>query len=97
MRLWQSILFTLALFLFCAYFGQGWVSFMVFVTSAWAAVDAKKLRTWEFKTSLPYKPIVLFFLLLLLWIVGFPWYLHVRRQIKTGQAFRLPPFRFAAP
>lgn len=96
MKLWQAIPFACALALLSGYLGEGWVSFMVIITSAWAAIDAKELRTWEYKTSLPYKPIVLFALIVLLWIVAFPWYLNIRHKIKTGRAFRLPPIRLAA-
>jgi len=59
-----------------------WV--MILLTAAWAAVDSQNLQLKLYKTGISYSPVVLFLAIALLWIIGFPWYLVVRDQIKAG-------------
>lgn len=65
-------------------FDLTWI--MILGTALWAAVDSKKISLKEYKSELSYSPIVLFLAVALLWIAGFPWYLHVRYKIKNGLA-----------
>jgi hypothetical protein len=60
--------------------------FMVLGTAIWAAIDSSKIQLLRYKSGISYRPIILFFGFLLLWIVAFPWYLAVRYKIKTGTA-----------
>ena len=39
-----------------------------------------------YKSGLAYSPVVLFFAMVFLWVVGFPWYLVVRHRILCKQA-----------
>ena len=55
-------------------------------TALWAAVDSCTIELTRYKSGLSYGPIVLFIVVALLWIIGFPWYLVVRHRIKTGRA-----------
>jgi len=57
---------------------------MILLTAAWAAVDSQKLQLNLYKTGISYGPVVLFLAIALLWLIGFPWYLVVRDQIKAG-------------
>lgn len=64
------------------HFNLVWV--LVLGTAAWAAIDSSKLDLKKYKTGIAYSPVVLFIAVALLWIIGFPWYLVVRDQIKAG-------------
>jgi len=59
---------------------------MILGTAAWAAIDSSKIGLKNYKSGLPYGPLVLFILIGGFWIVGFPWYLVVRSKIKAGKA-----------
>jgi hypothetical protein len=61
-------------------------TFMVFGTALWAALDSSKVQLQRYRSGIAHGPIVLFFGILLLWIVVFPWYLTIRYKIKTGTA-----------
>lgn len=65
-------------------FDLTWI--MVLGTALWAAADSKKISLKKYKSGLSYGPIVLFLAVALLWIAGFPWYLHLRYKIKNGLA-----------
>jgi len=59
---------------------------MILLTALWAAIDSTRLQLKRYKSGISYGPVLLFFAVALLWIVGFPWYLIVRYKIKSGAA-----------
>jgi len=65
-------------------FDLTWI--MVLGTALWVAFDSKKINLKKYKSGLSYGPVVLFLAVASLWLVGFPWYLHVRHKIKNGLA-----------
>jgi hypothetical protein len=88
MKLYNAILLTL-----CLYLGGiviSWqihhnlVIYIVIVTTLWAAVDSSKLKLKRYRSGVG--PAAFFCLCLMLWIVGFPWYLQMRHKILTGKA-----------
>jgi hypothetical protein len=90
MRTPLAILFSIGLAFIC-YNGSAVVHFdlvtvMVLVTALWAAIDSSKLQLKRYKSGISYGPVVLFIACVLLWIVGFPWYLSIRHKIKGGTA-----------
>jgi hypothetical protein len=90
MKTWIAILFTLGLFVACVFLSAlirfNIVWFMVLGTSIWAAVDSSKIQLKRYKSGISYGQFGLFIGCLLIWIVGFPWYLAMRYKIKTGTA-----------
>jgi hypothetical protein len=62
------------------------ICFVVVGTAVWVAVDSAKLQLRDYRSPISYGPVFLFFGVLLLWAVAFPWYLSVRHQIQTGAA-----------
>jgi hypothetical protein len=62
------------------------VPFMVVGTALWIAIDSSRIQLRRYKSGIAYGPVVLFFAVSLLWIVGFPWYLVMRGKIKNGTA-----------
>ena len=65
---------------------------MIVLTALWASVDSHRIELKAYHSGLSYHPIVLFVAIALLWIAGFPWYLHVRYRIKNGLAERKQPY-----
>ena len=59
--------------------------FLLLGTALWAAVDSSKIKLSQYKSAMPYKPVTVFLVVCLLWIIGFPWYLAVRHRIKSGK------------
>jgi len=90
MKPWLTALITVGLLIFCmavaATTGQLIVTAMILATALWAAIDSSKIELKKYQSGISYSPIVLFFAIALLSIVGFPWYLNVRNRIKTGTA-----------
>lgn len=90
MKIVYAILITAGLLIaaFAAsYFsGVNCVFPMVAITALAAAVDSRKLELKRYHSGISYGPVILFFLLLLFWAAGFPWYLYVRQKIKDGTA-----------
>jgi hypothetical protein len=90
MKTWQAIVFTLGLVVVCAavsnfiHFNLTWI--MILGTALWVAIDSSKIELKRYKSGISYGPVGLFFGLVLLWIVGFPWYLSMRYKIKHGTA-----------
>jgi hypothetical protein len=90
MKTWIAILFTIGLLVasgsitVLAGFQFNWI--MVPATSLWAAIDSSKIQLKRYKSGISYGPVALFFLIALVWIIGFPWYLAMRYKIKTGTA-----------
>jgi hypothetical protein len=88
MKLWNAICLTV-----CLYLGSIMVSveihhnvawYMTLITTLWAAIDSSKIQLKRYMSGVG--PIAFFFLCMLLWLVGFPWYLWMRHQILTGKA-----------
>ena len=90
MKLWAAILFSVGLLGACALvlytLGLHVTWFMVIATSLWVAIDSYRLGLSRYKSGISYNPAILFMACLLLWIVGFPWYLVMRHKIKSGMA-----------
>ena len=57
---------------------------MILGTALWAAIDSSKVQLKLYRSGVG--PIVFFFLCMLFWIAGFPWYLWMRHKILTGTA-----------
>ncbi len=90
MKTWLAILFAVGLLFACivatALTHFNVTFFMVLGTSLWAAIDSSKIELRRYKSGISYGPVVLFIACVLLWIIGFPWYLAMRYKIKTGTA-----------
>lgn len=90
MKTWIAILFTIGLLVACGVitvltgFPFSWI--MVPATALWAAIDSSKIQLKRYKSGISYGPVALFFLIGLVWFIGFPWYLAMRYKIKTGSA-----------
>ena len=56
---------------------------IVLLSSLWVAVDSSRLKLVRYNTGLSYKPLLLFFLMIPVWYVSFPWYLVVRARIRS--------------
>jgi len=85
-----AILFSIGLVFLCGIIANV-TGFLVIVpmvlgTAIWAAVDASKIELKKYKTGLAKSPAGIFCVILLLWIVAFPWYLSVKGKIRTGKA-----------
>lgn len=90
MKTWIAILFTVGLLVACAVItmltGIAFCWMMCPGTALWAAIDSSKIQLKRYKSGISYGPVALFFAVVLLWIIGFPWYLAMRHKIKTGTA-----------
>ena len=64
----------------------GTFAFLIFVSSLWAALDAETIQARNYQTGLPRHQIGLFLVVLMVWVIGFPWYPVVRWQILEGRA-----------
>jgi len=60
------------------------LGYTIFLSALWVAYDSKELDLCKYHTKIPYKPWVLFFFCLFLWLILFPAYLIVRSGIKNG-------------
>ena len=58
---------------------------IVLLLSLWVAVDSSRLKLVRYNTGLSYKPLLLFFLMIPIWYISFPWYLVVRARIRSGK------------
>ena len=58
---------------------------VVLLSALWAAWDSSKIDLPRYKTGIAYPPVVLFLLVGLLWIVGFPWYVYARQKVQRGE------------
>jgi hypothetical protein len=93
MKTRDAILLTIAIWilesLFAIRFGNAVVPVAIFLnagTALWAAIDSSKIHLRLYKSGIACHPVVLFFGIALLWIIGFPWYLSMRYKIKIGTA-----------
>jgi len=57
----------------------------ILLSSLWVAGDSSRLKLVRYNTGLSYKPLLLFFLMIPVWYVSFPWYLVVRAKIRSGK------------
>jgi hypothetical protein len=80
----SAIVLTAACALLSA--GFGLISIFVIVTAVLAALDAKRIRIWQYRSDIAMKPGMLFLVLLLIWPIVFPWYLGLRFKILAGVA-----------
>src|SRR6185437_6013782 len=87
----RAILLTIAIFLLTSSVAVriggkdvALIYFAVLGTAIWAAIDSSKIGLKRYKSGISYGPVGLFFGMLLLWIVAFPWYLIVRNGIRRG-------------
>ena len=64
-------------------FDLTWI--LIVVTSLWAGIDSKKIELYRYKLGFACRPIAVFCLCYLLWILFFPWYLWARFKIKAGE------------
>jgi hypothetical protein len=63
------------------------LSWVVYLSSAiWVGVDSKKISLVKYKSGISYSPFFLIPGVSLLFVVAFPWYLHVRYKIRKGLA-----------
>ncbi|MEH6638588.1 MAG: hypothetical protein V7717_04890 [Porticoccaceae bacterium] len=90
MKWYWAILFTVAIFSITI-FASGVVGvdltlFLIIGTAIWVALDSNQIGLKKYKSGISYGPIVVFIAVALLWIFGFPWYLHVRYKIQNGLA-----------
>ncbi len=90
MKWYWAILFTIGI-LFLTLVISGLIGLdltvpLILATAIWAAIDSGKIELRKYKSGISYSPVIIFIVLLLLWIAGFPWYLHVRYKIKNGIA-----------
>ena len=79
-----SLLLAIVASLLPQFTGVSNVWLLILGTAAWAAWDSTKIQIRDYKTTLSSHPVVLFFGIVLLWIVFFPWYLAVRYHITHG-------------
>jgi len=92
MKTRDAILLTIALFLLTSFVGLNiagenvpLICFVVLGTAIWAAIDSSRIQFNRYRSGISYRPVTLFFGVLLLWIVAFPWYLAARYKDKTAQ------------
>ena len=58
--------------------------FIMLGSAFWCAWDSTKIKLKRYKTMISLDPIILFFAISLLWIVGFPCYLFIRDKVQNG-------------
>ena len=93
MKTRDAILLTIGIalleLLFAIKIGNALVPVGIFLNAGmalWAAMDSSKIHLRRYKSGIACHPVVLFFGIACLWIIGFPWYLSVRYKIKMGTA-----------
>ncbi|GAH67126.1 unnamed protein product, partial [marine sediment metagenome] len=88
MSIWLAILFSAGILTLCYTIGAltelYFVTLLIMVlgTASWAASDSSKIELKKYKTGLAKTPIGIFFEIILIWIIAFPWYLAVRGKIN---------------
>jgi hypothetical protein len=58
---------------------------VILASALWAAYDSSQVQLARYQTGISYSPVVLFVVVALLWIIGFPWYVVARQKIKQGK------------
>jgi hypothetical protein len=88
MKIGYAILVTLGLYLGSVLISllihHNVVWYMIFLTTFWAAINSSEIELKRYRSGVG--PVAYFFLCLLFWIIGFPWYLWMRHKILTGTA-----------
>jgi hypothetical protein len=87
-----AIVIAVALSALTAYFG--WFRLFAFAAAVVAALDARHIGVWRYRSDIAQKPGTLFILLVLLWPFVFPWYLGLRMKIWAGTAELKDEYRF---
>jgi hypothetical protein len=64
-------------------FDLSWI--LIGLTSLWAGIYSKKIGLYRYKLGFACRPIAVFCLCYLFWILFFPWYLWARFKIKAGE------------
>lgn len=57
---------------------------LVLPTAIWAAIDASRIGLAKYKTNVAKGPVTLAICVAFIWIVAFPWYIHVRSNVMKG-------------
>jgi hypothetical protein len=78
-----GVLFVLPLYAAALLLEQHWIIIVAVVV---AALDAKWVRIWRYKSDIAQKPSTLFILMLLLGWLILPWYVGLRLKIIAGVA-----------
>lgn len=81
-----AVVMAIATMLISGTIGINLVALMVVITGLWASIDSNNIQLRKYKTGMSYHPTVIFILFFLIWIVAFPWYLHLRYKINNGLA-----------
>ena len=58
--------------------------YMILASGIWVAIDSSKIQLRKYPSGISYHPVILFLVVSIFWIVGFPWYLAVRYKITKG-------------
>ena len=64
---------------------------LVLATATWAAWDSTRIRIREYKSGIALSPVALWIGIVMLWLIGLPWYLTVRYRISQGTQPRAVP------
>jgi hypothetical protein len=78
-----GIVVVAALYLAAAVSGWWW---LVLVAIVLAALDARRVRIWRYRSDIARSPGTLFILMLLLGWLILPWYIGLRLKILAGTA-----------
>jgi hypothetical protein len=89
-----GIIVVAALYLAAALSGWWW---LILVASVLAALDARRVRIWHYRSDIARSPGTLFILMLLLGWVILPWYVGLRLKILAGTAELKDAYRWADP
>ena len=94
---WAAILISIGLFVAVYLFGVLLVGernayiivyILIIATAIWAAKEASKLNLYQYKSTkwISTKPVSIFFGVLILWIIIFPYFLYIRSKAINGLA-----------
>lgn len=90
---WLSILLSYGLlilfFVVSIRIGIPIVWLAILLSALWAAYDSDRLQfRHHYESEIPFGPVTIFTVCTLFWILGFPWYLTRRHNIKNGRVQR---------
>jgi hypothetical protein len=63
---------------------------MIVGCAFWVAWDSGRVGMRSYRTAVALHPVLLWFWVLLLWPMAFPWYLAARYRLKRGTLARKP-------
>ncbi len=90
MKLPYAILLTIGILIVTLPFRLMHFPIMILIvigTAVWAMIDSKKIELKKYHSGfISTDPIWVFVGFLLIWVLAFPWYLHMRYQVKNGLA-----------